>query len=132
VQLSVWHAVYAGRDGVGSYQPAEMTTYLVAGNLLAVLLANQIDDTLAADIYRGDYVVGMLRPISFLGAHAASAVPQVLIRLLLVTVPILVLAAIAVPLVAPTPEGLRGFLLSAGLAAVLGVLLNLIVGLPVS
>ncbi|MFB9903387.1 ABC transporter permease [Allokutzneria oryzae] len=129
VQLSVWNAVYDGRSGIQGYDVTTMTTYLLAGNLLAVLLSNQIDDTLSGDIYRGDHVVGLLRPISFLGSHAAVALPYLAVRLVLVVVPLLAFALVFVPLATPTAVGFAWFLVSALLATALGILLNLLVGL---
>ncbi|MDT0317650.1 ABC transporter permease [Streptomyces millisiae] len=129
VQLAVWQAVYAEQREIADYDVTGMTTYLLAGNLLAVLLSNRVDDTLSGDIYRGDHVTGMLRPIGFLGTHAAIALPYLAVRLLLVVAPLLLCALGTVPLAAPAPAGLAWFLPAALLATTLGILLNLLVGL---
>ncbi|TDC63741.1 ABC transporter permease [Streptomyces hainanensis] len=129
IQLAVWQAVYANQREIADYDVSTMTTYLLAGNLLAVLLSNRVDDTLAGDIYRGDHITGMLRPIGFLGTHAAVALPYLAVRLLLVVAPLLVCAAGAFTLAAPGLAGLAWFVPAALLATTLGILLNLLVGL---
>lgn len=131
VLVALWSAVYAQRSGapVGGYSSAELATYLVASNLLAVLLANQADDRLAGEIYRGDHVVGMVRPVGYLFSHAALALPYVLVRLGLVSAPLAAVAGLVLDLRAPHPAGVALFVVSATLSTLLAITLNLLVGM---
>lgn len=131
VLVALWSAVYAQRSGapVGGYTFAEMSTYLVASNLLAVLLSNQADDRLAGEIYRGDHVVGMIRPVGYLFSHTALAVPYVLVRLGFVSLPLAVLAAFVLDLRMPHLAGIAMFVLSAAMSTLLAIAMNLLVGM---
>jgi ABC-2 type transport system permease protein len=131
VLVALWSAIYAQRSGaaVGGYSLAEMSTYLVASNLLAVLLANQADERLAGEIYRGDHVVGMVRPVGYLFSHAALALPYVLVRLTLVAVPLAAGAALILDLNAPRPMSAVLFIVSAALSTLLAIASNLLVGM---
>jgi ABC-2 type transport system permease protein len=131
VVVSLWSAVFAGRGGAetGGYTAREMSTYLVAANLLAVLLANQVDERLAGEVYRGDHVVGMVRPVGYLSTHTALAIPYVLVRLAVVAVPLGVCAVLLLDLQAPTVGGVLLFVLGAVLGTALAIAVNLLVGM---
>jgi ABC-2 type transport system permease protein len=131
LQLALWSAVFDARAGAatGGYSAPELSTYLVAANLLAVLLANQSDERLGGEVYRGDHVVGMVRPVGYLAGHAALGLAHVLVRLSMVAVPLAVASALLLDLRVPGPAGVALFLPSAALATALGLAFNLMVGM---
>jgi ABC-2 type transport system permease protein len=129
--VSIWRAVYAARGGepAGGYTAAEMTTYLVAANLLALLLGSGVDGRLDQEIQRGDHLSGLIRPVSYPVAHAALGLASVSVRVACVGLPLLLLAAVTLDLAAPRPAGVLLCLLSAALATALAIAVRLSVGM---
>jgi ABC-2 type transport system permease protein len=131
VLASVWSAVFdarGGRPAAGFTEP-DLILYLVAANLLAVALRNEADVRLAGEVYRGDHVTGMVRPVGYLGTHAALGAAVVLVRVGLVAVPLALPAVLLLDLRAPAPGDLLLGLVSAVLAAGLAITANLLVGM---
>src|SRR5438876_9278591 len=79
VQLTLWNVVYATsrRAIIAGFSIHEITTYLLAGNLLAAVLANQVDQDVGGEVYRGDVILSLLRPVSYPALCFAASIPVV-------------------------------------------------------
>ncbi|MET9676195.1 ABC-2 family transporter protein [Streptomyces sp. NPDC006482] len=131
VTVFLWRAVYAGSPGPGpgGFTPASITTYLVVAQVLGVVHANRVDDEVAAEVYRGDIAVMLVRPVSYPLVRFAASLPVIGANAVLVGVPLLVLFAAFVPLTAPTPVDAALFLGSTVLSAVIAFCVNLLTGM---
>ncbi|MFC8175182.1 ABC transporter permease [Streptomyces sp. NPDC057325] len=131
VTVFLWRAVYAGSPGPGpgGFTPASITTYLVVAQVLAVVHANRVDDEVAAEVYRGDIAVMLVRPVSYPLVRFAACLPVIAANALLVGVPLLVLFSVLVPLTVPTPVDAALFALSTAFSAVIAFCVNLLTGM---
>lgn len=131
VTVFLWRAVYADSSGPGpgGFTPASITTYLVVAQVLAVVHTNRVDDEVAAEIYRGDIAVMLVRPVSYPLVRLAACLPVVAANAVLVGVPLLVFFSLLVPLTVPTPLNAALFLLAAVLSAGIAFCVNLLTGM---
>lgn len=63
--ILMWSAIYDGNTKIGNYTLPEMLTYLIIGNLVAVLLRNFLYEVVAKDIKDGLLSAHLLKPISY-------------------------------------------------------------------
>ncbi|MFJ6517188.1 ABC transporter permease [Streptomyces filamentosus] len=131
VTVFLWRAVYADGSGPGpgGFTPASITTYLVVAQVLAVVHTNRVDDEVAAEVYRGDIAVTLVRPLSYPLVRFAACLPVIGANAVLVGVPLLVLFAALVPLTAPRPVDVLLFLPSAALSVLIAFCVNLLTGM---
>lgn len=129
--VSVWTTVYTDNDSSAGadYTVSSMTTYLVAANLLGLLMVNEVDVRLGGEVYRGDHIIGLVRPIGYLLSHAALGLGTVLARLTIVAVPLGLVAAVTLPLAVPSVGDTVFALIAAVLAGALAITVNLMLGL---
>jgi ABC-2 type transport system permease protein len=131
VQLFLWRAIYAGHAvaPLGGMTRDQMTTYVVIANLLAVLLANQVDDDVAAEIYRGDIAINLVRPVSYPLLRFCACLPVVATNTVLTGIPVALLFVSAAPLTAPGPADAALFAVAAVLSLLIGFAINFLTGL---
>ncbi|MET9451806.1 ABC transporter permease [Streptomyces cinerochromogenes] len=132
VTVFLWRAVYAGAPpggGPGGFTSEGITTYLLMAQVLQVLHANRVDDEVAAEVYRGDVAVMLVRPVSYPVVRFFACLPVVAANAVLVGVPVLALFALVVPLTAPRPVDVVLFLVSTALSVLLAFLVNLLTGM---
>ncbi|GGZ14905.1 daunorubicin ABC transporter permease [Streptomyces olivaceoviridis] len=132
VTVFLWRAVYAGSPpggGPGGFTPEGITTYLLMAQVLQVLHANRVDDEVAAEVYRGDVAVMLVRPVSYPVVRFFACLPVVAANAVLVGVPVLALFALIVPLTVPRPVDVALFLVSTALSVLLAFLVNLLTGM---
>ncbi|MFI0167548.1 ABC transporter permease [Streptomyces sp. NPDC017095] len=132
VTVFLWRAVYAGSPpggGPGGFTTEGITTYLLMAQVLQVLHANRVDDEVAADVYRGDVAVMLVRPVSYPVMRFFACLPVVAANAVLVGVPVLALFALIVPLSVPRPGDVLLFLVSTALSVLLAFLVNLLTGM---
>ncbi|MEU4799390.1 ABC-2 family transporter protein [Streptomyces sp. NPDC023327] len=131
VTVFLWRAVYAGSPGAGpgGFTSAGITTYLLVGQVLQVLHANRVDDEVAAEVYRGDVAVMLVRPVSYPLVRFAACLPVVAANALLVGVPVLLLFSLLVPVTAPRPADAALFALSTLLSVLIAFCVNLLTGM---
>ncbi|MER5258727.1 ABC transporter permease [Streptomyces sp. NPDC055243] len=131
VTVFLWRAVYADADGVGpgGFTSAGITTYLLVAQVLQVLHANRVDDEVAAEVYRGDVAVMLVRPVSYPLMRFAACLPVVAANGLLVGVPVLLLFSLLVPMAAPRPQDAALFALSTVLSVLIAFCVNLLTGM---
>lgn len=128
----LWRAVYAGAPpggGPGGFTAGTITTYLLVAQVLQILHANRVDDEVAAEVYRGDVAVMLVRPVSYPVMRFFACLPVVAANTVLVGVPVLVLFSLVVPLTVPRPVDLVLFLVSTVLSVLLAFLVNLLTGM---
>ncbi|MFJ4624117.1 ABC transporter permease [Streptomyces sp. NPDC088812] len=131
VTVFLWRAVYAGNPGTGpgGFDQRSITTYLLVAQLLQVLHTNRVDDEVAAEVYRGDVAVMLVRPVSYPVMRFFACLPVVGANAVLVGVPVLGLFALLVPLTAPRPLDLLLFAVSTALSVLLAFCVNLLTGM---
>ncbi|MER6348980.1 ABC transporter permease [Streptomyces sp. NPDC001595] len=131
VTVFLWRAVYAGDpgSGPGGFDQRSITTYLLVAQLLQVLHTNRVDDEVAAEVYRGDVAVMLVRPVSYPVMRFFACLPVVGANALLVGVPVLGLFALVLPLTVPRPLDLLLFALSTALSVLLAFCVNLLTGM---
>ncbi|MEV5597484.1 ABC-2 family transporter protein [Streptomyces sp. NPDC052496] len=132
VSVFLWRAVYAGSPpggGPGGFTTGTVTTYLLMAQVLQVLHANRVDDEVAAEVYRGDVAVMLVRPVSYPVVRFFACLPVVVANAVLVGVPVLGLFALLVPLTVPRPVDALLFLVSTVLSVLLAFLVNLLTGM---
>ncbi|GGW63279.1 daunorubicin ABC transporter permease [Streptomyces lucensis JCM 4490] len=132
VTVFLWRAVYAGAPpggGPGGFTTEGITTYLLMAQVLQILHANRVDDEVAADVYRGDVAVMLVRPVSYPVVRFFSCLPVVAANAVLVGLPVLGLFALVVPLTVPRPGDVLLFLAATALSVLLAFLVNLLTGM---
>ncbi|WP_050502372.1 ABC transporter permease [Streptomyces monomycini] len=132
VSVFLWRAVYAGSPpggGPGGFTAGSITTYLLMAQILQILHANRVDDEVAAEVYRGDVAVMLVRPVSYPVVRFFACLPVVAANAVLVGVPVLGLFTLLVPLTVPRPADVLLFLVSAVLSVLLAFLVNLLTGM---
>ncbi|MDT0611123.1 ABC transporter permease [Streptomyces lancefieldiae] len=131
VTVFLWRAVYAGTPGrgPGGFTVEGITTYLLVAQILQVLHTNRVDDEVAAEVYRGDVAVMLVRPVSYPVMRFFACLPVVGANAVLVGLPVLGLFALLVPLSAPRPADLLLFAVSTALSVLLAFCVNLLTGM---
>lgn len=132
VTVFLWRSVYAdspGGTGPGGFTPAGITTYLLVAQVLQILHANRVDDEVAAEVYRGDVAVMLVRPVSYPLVRLFACLPVVAANAVLVGVPVLVFFSLLVPLTAPRPGDALLFAVSTALSVLIAFCVNLLTGM---
>ncbi|MFF9818689.1 ABC transporter permease [Streptomyces sp. NPDC014006] len=132
VTVFLWRAVYAESPhggGPGGFTTEGITTYLLMAQVLQVLHANRVDDEVAAEVYRGDVAVMLVRPVSYPVVRFFACLPVVAANAVLVGLPVLALFPLLVPLTVPRPVDALLFLVSTVLSVLLAFLVNLLTGM---
>jgi len=93
IQLYLWRAIYAGETDLrlGDFVLAEMTTYLLVGNVLHILLENRVEHEVAGEVIHGDIAINFIRPLSYVTLKLFTSLPVTITNLVLVAIPLLVL-----------------------------------------
>ncbi|MFF9587387.1 ABC transporter permease [Streptomyces achromogenes] len=132
ITVFLWRAVYADAPpggGPGGFTSESITTYLLVAQVLQILHANRVDDEVAAEVYRGDVAVMLVRPVSYPVMRFFACLPVVAANAVLVGVPVLALFALLVPLTTPRPVDVVLFAVSTALSVLLAFLVNLLTGM---
>ncbi|MFI8952342.1 ABC transporter permease [Streptomyces sp. NPDC053750] len=132
VTVFLWRAVYAdapASGGPGGFTLTGITTYLLVAQVLQVLHTNRVDDEVAAEVYRGDVAVMLVRPVSYPLVRFFACLPVVGANAVLVGVPVLVLFAFLVPLTVPRPGDIALFAVSTVLSVLIAFCVNLLTGM---
>ncbi len=91
----LWSAVYAASDTLGSYSSFETTFLYVALSLAIVVTFNtSTESRISSSIISGDVIREIVRPISFHGQQVANAIGITAMRIILVFIPCLIIAAL--------------------------------------
>jgi ABC-2 type transport system permease protein len=132
IQLYLWRAIYDGRTDVslGNFYLAEMTTYLLVGNLLRILLDSRVEHEVAAEVMHGDIAINFIRPLSYVALKFFTSLPVTITNLVFVAVPLLALFLLPLDLdlMWPRTGDFILFLISATLSFGTSFLINLLVG----
>lgn len=132
VTVFLWRAVYAdapASGGPGGFTLSGVTTYLLVAQALQVLHSNRVDDEVAAEVYRGDVAVMLVRPVSYPLVRLFACLPVVAANAVLIAVPVIALFACVVPLTVPRPGDAALFAVSAVLSVLIAFCVNLLTGM---
>jgi ABC transporter permease protein acbX len=131
ILVSLWSRVLVetGRGSIKDFDLPAVTTYFVCGNLFALLLQNEVDTRVAGEIYRGDHICALVRPIDYRRGHLVLGIAVIASRALVLALPLLLVAAVVLPMTSPRPGDLLLGLVSLILALAIALNANLLLGL---
>lgn len=131
ILVSLWSRVLVetGRGSIKDFDLPAVTTYFVCGNLFALLLQNEVDTRVAGEIYRGDHICALVRPIDYRRGHLVLGMAVIASRALVLALPLLLVAAVVLPMTSPLPGDLLLGLVSLILALAIALNANLLLGL---
>lgn len=130
----LYRALYASRPEaagveIGGLTLAEMITYIAVAWIGRSFTFNNIDRTLAMQVQQGEIAMQLIKPLHPQTVMTFEAVGEAAFRLLLFTLPIMVVVVPLFGIHGPPDPALYGWtLLSFVLALVLGSQLNFVVG----
>jgi ABC-2 type transport system permease protein len=125
----VWIAVYAQRVSVDGIDIQTMIVYVTLANLQTWLLSVSITGDIAWRVRQGLIAYDLMRPVGFLGQYLARQIGKTMgtIPFLILMFPLaVVLGGMAPP---NSPQMATLYLLSLGLAYLVAILLNLLIGM---
>lgn len=89
--LTLWHAIYSGKDSIGGLTESQMVTYYLISRTITVCVTPSFQWEMNQDIRGGDIVRFLIKPISYFYYRFSTHLADVLTKLSLTLVPILVL-----------------------------------------
>jgi ABC-2 type transport system permease protein len=127
VLLALWRTILGGRESTGPMSLAAVLTYTVVAEVFAEQLA--VRTTLNLAFWEGTLVIRFLRPMGMVRQLAAEMAGKWLISLSLFSVPlVLATALLGVDPRPSSPMALALFIVSLGLAILVGLALDLLFG----
>ncbi|WP_044641714.1 ABC transporter permease [Risungbinella massiliensis] len=126
----LWMAVFSGRESLQGFVPLQMATYIAVSWMARAFYFNNLDREIAAEIRDGTVAVQLLRPYNYLLTKVFLGFGEGLFRLLLFSIPGMILVSLVFPISLPTePITWAKFALSLLLGFLVNVEINLITGL---
>lgn len=92
--LTLWHAIYSGRDSVGGLTETQMVAYYLISRTITVCVTPSFQWEMNQDIREGDIVKFLTKPISYLYYRLSTHLADVLTKLSLTLVSVLVLLSL--------------------------------------
>lgn len=65
ILIFMWMAIYREQDSINGYTLKEMTTYILMGNFINVMVRNWLFDVVATDIKDGKLSLFLIKPIAY-------------------------------------------------------------------
>lgn len=128
VYYFLWNAVYGSESSLNGMTVVQMSTYIAVSWMARAFYFNNLDLEIAEEIREGSVAVQFIRPYHYLLVKAAQGFGEGLFRLLLFSVPGLIIVSLVLPIQLP-PLGLVW--LKYALSLLLGFLINIQVNLLV-
>ena len=126
VYYFLWNAVYGDGTSLNGMTVVQMTTYIAVSWMARAFYFNNLDFEIAEEIREGTVAVQLIRPYPYLLVKAAQGFGEGLFRLLLFSVPGIIIVSFLLPIQLPS-FGLVW--LKFGLSLLLGFLINVQVNL---
>lgn len=101
----LWKAIYGSSETLGDFTILQMTTYVAVSWMARAFYFNNLDREIADEIKDGSVAVQMIRPYQYLVFKMMQGLGEGLFRLLLFTIPGMVVAVLLFPVQLPTDVG---------------------------
>lgn len=117
----LWSAIYGAKEHIQGLSVVQMTTYVAIAWMARAFYFNNIDREMALEIMEGKVAVELIRPYSYLGMKTMQALGEGIFRLLLFSVPGLVIVSLIFPVKFTWDPGVWGLF---GVATLLSFFIN--------
>jgi ABC-2 type transport system permease protein len=130
VYYFLWTAVYGGSTSLNGLTVAQMATYIAISWMARAFYFNNLDQEIAQEIREGAVAVQLIRPYQYLLVKGAQGFGEGLFRLLLFSVPGMIIVSFVFPIALPAFGAVWGkFALSMFLGFLINVQINLLIGI---
>jgi ABC-2 type transport system permease protein len=129
-QYFLWKAIYQGQGSIGGMDMTMMTTYVAISWMARAFYFNNLDRDIANEIKDGSVAIQFIRPYKYLMVKMMQAFGEGLFRLLLFTVPGMLIASLLFPVQLPRDPSTWGlFLVMLLLSFLINSQINMLTGL---
>lgn len=126
----LWKAIFSGHETLGGFTLAQMTTYVAVSWMARAFYFNNLDREIANEIRDGSVAIQFIRPYSYLVVKMMQGLGEGLFRLLLFTVPGMVVVVMLFPVTLPSSvEAWVIFLTMLFISFLINSQINIITGL---
>lgn len=126
----IWEAAYSGKDLIGGFTLAEMTTYIAVGWISRSFYFNNVDWDVYEQVIQGKIALDLVKPINFQLMHFSRAIGESVFRLILFALPSGIVICAIFPVLPPVSFfALAGFSLATIIALFLNLQINFLIGL---
>jgi ABC-2 type transport system permease protein len=130
VNYYLWKAIYGSSATLGGMTAVQMTTYIAVSWMARAFYFNNLDRDIANEIRDGSVAIQFIRPYNYLIVKMTQALGEGLCRLLLFTVPGMLVVLLLFPVQLPTsPATWAIFLVMLLLSFVINSQINMLTGL---
>lgn len=105
-QYFLWKAIYSGNGTLAGLDMTQMTTYVAVSWMARAFYFNNLDREIANEIRDGSVAIHFIRPYNFLVTKIMQAMGEGIFRLLMFTLPGMVLVLLLFPVKLPTDPGI--------------------------
>ncbi|MFD2673538.1 ABC transporter permease [Marinicrinis sediminis] len=126
----LWKAIYGNSDTLAGFTVEQMTTYVAVGWMARAFYFNNLDREIAREIKDGSVAIQMIRPYQYLIVKMMQGLGEGIFRLLLFSVPGMLLILLLFPVKLPADPATWGiFLIMIWFSFLINSQLNILVGL---
>lgn len=126
----VWAAIYAGQPTLGGFTVAQMTTYIAVSWMARAFYFNNLDREISNEIRDGSVAIQFIRPYQYVVVKMMQGLGEGLFRLIMFSVPGMVIASLLFPVSLPRDPGVWGlFLVMLLLSFLINSQINILIGL---
>lgn len=126
----LWKAIFGSSETLGNFTILQMTTYVAISWMARAFYFNNLDREIADEIKDGSVAIQMIRPYQYLIVKMMQGLGEGLFRLLLFTIPGMVVAILLFPVQLPTDLGLwLIFLIMLLFSFLINSQINILIGL---
>ena len=98
----IWNAVYGDKGQLGGMTVSQMSTYIAVSWMARAFYFNNLDREIASEIRDGSVAIQMIRPYQYVMVKLMQGLGEGLFRLLLFSIPGMVVVALVFPIHFPT------------------------------
>jgi ABC-2 type transport system permease protein len=126
----LWKAIYGPNETLGGMTVLQMTTYVAVSWMARAFYFNNLDREIANEIKDGSVAVQFIRPYNYIMVKMMQGLGEGLFRLLLFSVPGMVIVWLLFPIQLPAGSGIWAlFLVMIFLSFLINTQINIITGL---
>ncbi|HZG75807.1 MAG TPA: ABC-2 family transporter protein [Paenibacillus sp.] len=126
----VWSAIYAGQEEIAGFTVAQMTTYIAVSWMARAFYFNNLDREISNEIRDGSVAIQFIRPYQYIVVKMMQGLGEGLFRLLLFSVPGMLVASLLFPVSLPRDPAVWGlFLVMLFFSFLINSQINILVGL---
>lgn len=130
VYYFLWMAIYGSQGEINGTTAVQMATYVAVGWMSRAFYFNNLDNEIAQEIQNGTVAIELIRPYQYLMVKGFQGLGEGLFRLLLFSMPGMVVVSFLFPIDLPTSPSTWGwFVVSLLLAFIINSQINILTGL---